>query len=355
MFAIVVSLQKCYNGVKQNFRMEKTDNRNALAGMRKHFFVLFGLLFLSGAFFVSAAEEMTGKNIVEDPDQDGLTTAEEKLYGTDPMNRDSDGDGYSDGVEVRGGYDPLKKAPGDKIIPNEDVAAATAEEYGVGGDNLTEQVSEKIAALVQETSAGEDGNTEVSLEEINLLAQNFSAGNVEEVTLPEVDTKDIKIKEQSYKNLSKEKREEKIKEDITEYLTIIAYIFANNSPEHFGTDDEFKDMSTSIVESALSSISLGNIAQLNALAENGEKVLAQIYEVEVPEQMLDVHVKAIKLAKYATTLKGELAVDPSSDPMKMIASLSKVQGFLNIVVSFTTEVQSKLSEYGISEIPLDIN
>lgn len=335
--------------------MEKMDNRNALAGMGKHFFVLFGLLFLSGAFFVSAAEEMTGKNIVEDPDQDGLTTAEEKLYGTDPMNRDSDDDGYSDGVEVKGGYDPLKKAPGDKIIPDQETDAADTGEFGLGGDNLTEQVSEKIAALVQESSSGEDANAEVSLEEINLLAQNLSAGNVEEVVLPEINTDTIKVKKQSYKDLSDEKREERIKEDITEYLTIIAYIFANNSPEPFGTDDEFKDMSTSLVDSALSSISLGNVAQLNSLAENGEKILAQIYEVEVPEQMLDVHVKAIKLAKYATTLKGELAVDPDSDPMKMIASLSKVQGFLNIVVSFTTEIQSKLSEYGISEIPLDIN
>lgn len=334
--------------------MHKIESRDALAGMRKHFFVLFGLLFLSGAFFVSAADEMTGKNIVEDPDQDGLTTEEERLYGTDPMNRDSDGDGYSDGVEVKGGYDPLKPAPGDKIVPDE-AAVVSEAAYGVGGENLTEQVSEQIAALVQETSAGEDGNAEVSLEELNLIAQNISSGNAEEIVLPEVDTDSIKVKKTSCKNLSEEKCDEKVREKVTEYLTVIAYIFANNSPEPFGSEDEFKDISTSLVDSALSSISIGNVAQLNALAENGEKVLGQIYEVEVPEEMLDVHVKAIRLAKYATTLKGELAVDPEADPMKMIASLSKVQGFMNVVVSFTTEVQSKLSEYGIAEIPLDIN
>lgn len=334
--------------------MHKIENRNALAGMRKHFFVLFGLLFLSGAFFVSAADEMTGKNIVEDPDQDGLTTEEERLYGTDSMNRDTDGDGYSDGVEVRGGYDPLKPAPGDKIVPDE-VAAVTPEASGVGGENLTEQVSEQIAALVQETAAGDDGNAEVSLEELDLISQSISSGNTEEIVLPEVDMDAIKVRKVSCKGLSDEKCDDKVREAVTEYLTIVSYIFANNSPEPFGSEDEFKDISTSLVDSALSSISFGNITQLNALAENGEKVLAQIYEVEVPEEMLDVHVKAIKLAKYATTLKGELAVDPEADPMKMIASLSKVQGFLNVVVSFTTEVQSKLSEYGISEIPLDIN
>ena len=42
-----------------------------------------------------------------DSDQDGLTTAEERFYGTDPNVSDTDGDGFSDGEEVRAGYDPL--------------------------------------------------------------------------------------------------------------------------------------------------------------------------------------------------------------------------------------------------------
>lgn len=65
-----------------------------------------------------------------DSDHDGLTDAQEKIYGTDPnnpdtdgdglsdgdevliwhtnpLNPDSDGDGYSDGTEVRSGYNPL--------------------------------------------------------------------------------------------------------------------------------------------------------------------------------------------------------------------------------------------------------
>ena len=32
------------------------------------------------------------------------------LYGTDPMNPDTDGDGYTDGAEVAGGYDALTNA-----------------------------------------------------------------------------------------------------------------------------------------------------------------------------------------------------------------------------------------------------
>ena len=42
-----------------------------------------------------------------DSDNDGLTDAEEKIYGTDPHNPDTDGDGYLDGAEVKAGYNPL--------------------------------------------------------------------------------------------------------------------------------------------------------------------------------------------------------------------------------------------------------
>jgi hypothetical protein len=42
----------------------------------------------------------------EDPDGDGLRTAEETTLGTDPAKFDTDGDGIGDGAEVRAGTDP---------------------------------------------------------------------------------------------------------------------------------------------------------------------------------------------------------------------------------------------------------
>jgi|GEM_PF-878707 len=45
-----------------------------------------------------------------DTDQDGLTNSEELLLGTNPSNKDTNGNGYMDGTEVRNGYDPLVKS-----------------------------------------------------------------------------------------------------------------------------------------------------------------------------------------------------------------------------------------------------
>lgn len=42
-----------------------------------------------------------------DSDKDGLTNGQEVLtYRTDPLKADTDGDGYADGVEVKGGFNP---------------------------------------------------------------------------------------------------------------------------------------------------------------------------------------------------------------------------------------------------------
>jgi hypothetical protein len=49
-----------------------------------------------------------GNNADEDDDNDGLIDENEiNLYQTDPINPDSDGDGYSDGEEISSGTDPL--------------------------------------------------------------------------------------------------------------------------------------------------------------------------------------------------------------------------------------------------------
>lgn len=43
-----------------------------------------------------------------DADADGLSLADEFKHGTDPDDADTDADGYNDGVEVAGGYNPLQ-------------------------------------------------------------------------------------------------------------------------------------------------------------------------------------------------------------------------------------------------------
>ena len=63
---------------------------------------------------------MAGLPISEvDSDGDGLTASEEAVAETDPALPDTDGDGYSDGIELNFGGDPLDDSvwPGWNAVP----------------------------------------------------------------------------------------------------------------------------------------------------------------------------------------------------------------------------------------------
>ncbi len=317
---------------------------------RVSLFLFLALFGLSASFFVFADDTTSANSIFQDSDQDGLSNEEEALYGTDPLNKDTDGDGYSDGVEVESGYDPLKPSPGDKLDTTSQAVTSPTSVVTDGSQTMTDQVSSEIANMVQNNGTGED----VTLQSINDAVQKVMSGTAdEEIVLPDVNMDDIKIKPIS-KKLKGEEKAAKEKEQAIEYLTVMAYILANNSPKTFHSENELGSVMSSLATDSLSAIALGNDAYLEKLSEKGAKMLKEINDVEVPEGMLDVHVKAIKMAKYAIQLKDEVKGKQTQDPIGQIASLTKAQGFLAVVADFSQEVFQKLSDYGIQEIPINL-
>lgn len=78
----------------------------------------------SGDSSLACPERWTG---LLDADSDGLPDTVEALYTANPENADTDGDGHTDGEEVRAGYDPLQKegnprldSDGDGLPENEE-------------------------------------------------------------------------------------------------------------------------------------------------------------------------------------------------------------------------------------------
>lgn len=366
------------------FSMRKFFSRTIGAEeFRVPVFVFLFLILSSFGFFSMASEDFSGKNIFQDADQDGLTDEEEVLYGTDAQKLDTDGDGYSDGAEVRSGFDPMKPAPGDRILSaertqenvasdsmREDVstgssdASATLSQSKVssgslGGvddeeaGNLTEQVSEQIADILKKTSE-DDSDTSTSLNSIQENLQKLlDERGMDEISFPEIDEKDIKIQEQDYGDLSDEDRSAKIKQDTLEYITKIAYIMASNAPEAITQPEDMNQMATAMMTDAVLSIETGNSKYLEDVVSKGEQVLLELREVKVPENMLDSHKKAIQLFLYASTLPKELK--PSDlDPLASAVTLSKIQGLIGIISGFVKEVNDSLKDVGIEDIPVEL-
>lgn len=329
----------------------KNSMRTYLSFFSITFFLSLGMLFSSYTYSKSA------QNIFEDFDQDGLSNAEELIWGTDPYNPDTDGDGYSDYAEVRSGYDPLKPAPGDKIISKQ-IASEEREESSLleiseeGSLNITQKTAAQIAGMVEEASS--DGK-EITLDSIETLVNEAISESNEPIELPEIEENEIQILKQEYSQLSQEARENKKKEDSIKYLSSIAYVMASTSPQktQLESGEAFAEMLEKEVSQAIGGFSQGGFDQIQQWIGRGKEALEMMKEIEVPENMLDIHKKGLQIAKYSLSLES-ISHPNKEDPIGNIAILSRAQGLLVLVGTYQEEVMETIEAMGIQEIPLEL-
>ncbi|GEM_PF-297177 len=315
--------------------------------------ILLALLFSSLAFFVSAQENAsTTNNVFLDSDQDGLTDTEEKLYGTDPHNADTDGDGYSDGAEVKAGYDPLKKAPNDRPVApvsNPTSQSATSQATVASTDsapadtsgNLTKQVAQKISSL---TSQVDPNNPQTSMDEIQKIVTDSLGVQDKPVALPEIDPATIHIKKQDYKESQKK---ELMKEDFSNYIAKVFYIFASNSPTPITSASDMTSTMMKTAEQLIAAISTQNPAAMEGISKSGATILGQLKEVEVPADLVDLHIKALQYAMYAQGLK-DLIKPNAEDPLSTVVNFSQIGSFIQSLSSFFNDAQTKMAQYDVS-------
>lgn len=315
---------------------------------------LLSLLYFAlvgGVFFVwSSFQEVRGENIFVDSDQDGLSNEEERLYKTDPQKRDTDGDSYSDGVEVKSGYDPLKPAPGDKIFAGSVERVDETGKIVTDGENLTQGLSVEIANVINEKTAnGED----VSLDELDERVNELLSGKGAEVILPAISVQGLKMKDPVSKSLSDDKRKEKEKEQAAKYLTSMAYIFANNTPQKFSSEEELASSLATMSGQIMASLSGNNKEMITVLANNGRETLKQARDVEIPDHMLPIHIKALQLAEYAISLEKEINVS-DADPLSGISDMVKIQSLLSASLGYVSELEKLMKEYEIGDLPVQL-
>lgn len=317
--------------------------------------VFFGLIFFHVGVFVYAEKHDSTDNLFLDSDQDGLSNQEEAVYGTNQNVSDSDGDGYTDGAEVKSGYDPTKPAPGDKLV-QENSPSETSKKQGRGGDNttetsasnLTQQISDQIIEIIQSSSETKGA---LSMDEITTSVQDILSKQQAAVELPEIDTKTIKIKDQTYKTLTESERSAKISQDVLEYASGVAYIIINNSPVTIQSQEDISKVINALTQQTLQASMKQDITFADEMQERGEAILKQLNQIEVPEKMLDIHIKGLQIVTYAIAIKQDATTD-SKDPLSNIYNLSKAQALFGMMVGFSGELETALVKYGVTSVPL---
>lgn len=317
-----------------------------IKNIRSSLIVFFILAIASFAFFSMAQEQsQTSHNIFLDNDQDGLSDEEERAMGTDPRNADSDGDSYSDGAEVRSGYNPLKPSPGDKLIP--DANAPVSENADPNKPNMTREMSQKISALV---STSDPENQEITIDQIkNLVSESIEPSfAVDTEAFPEVKKEDIKIKKSpSLKGLSEEEIAEIRKNEFADYIAGTTYIISSNSPEPITSALDISAISSSITGTITSAVSSRNPEQLKKLEDSEHRILEQMKDIAVPEDLVDFHIKTIRAVRYSQELN-KLLVPNANDPLMDITNLAKISGFNTYLLEFSEEMTEKFDSYGLT-------
>lgn len=280
---------------------EKQNEKSKKKSFHKKLLVFLAVLVLGWAGLSKA--DLDGNNIFQDTDQDGLTDSEEVSYGTDPNNADTDNDGYTDGVEVSSGYDPLKPAPGDKLVVDSapmvaGVAYEVVDEGTTDNSGENENLTEKFLSQLEQQKSTE-------VETLQELSKNpSSVGNqatIDQLQSVSITNDDIeKIINETTNNVDvidelemipeeelnilpevKEKNEEQRKEtekkQIEEYLAMVGFVLAANSPIALDKSMDLSTLATSFVSDVSGYIDMGNQDKLRQYKEQGKIILLTIY------------------------------------------------------------------------------
>ncbi len=334
------------------FQCVKNQNEYILMKVKnvKVVIIVLAILITSSFVFLVLAKEKstTDNNIVLDSDQDGLTNVEEKLYGTNPYNADTDGDGYSDGTEIKSGYNPLKSAPNDKLSTHLDKKNKTTNGKEIntnntGQNNLTQQVAQKIFQLSNQNGSSDKN---VSLQQIkDVVDQSLNSSTGLDVLTSKISKKDIKIKKENFSHLNKKEIKEKKKEDFIDYITAVFYILASNSPEPITNSSSMTSITSKMVKKITDALVTRDTKPIKDISESGKKMLIQLKKLEVPEDLVDIDLKALQFAEYAQNMKQY--IKPTGDPLEDIANFSRMSGLVENLMSFSQDVQVKFSQYDI--------
>jgi len=260
--------------------------------------------------FLSIASSSSELNKLsqKDSDNDGLADWEEALYGTNPNNPDTDGDGTSDGKEVELERNPLIKGPKDSLVQKTDATATSTEPENL---SLTDTFARNF--FTQYVNMQQSG-TKVTVDNAESVAKSY----LKTATLPTVTAKQYSANELTLIDSNQT--------SLKNYQQTLAGIFNKYWPA--GSTNEL-----AIMQKAFVNNNPNALADMNKVIAKYQEVSKGLLSTPVPKLAVSLHLNMINtLSTYIQTLKMiQLAY---TDPLSGLVGLNEYQtNQANVLVS----------------------
>ncbi len=306
------------------------------------FAVFAVLLTCAVSLYAGADNRQSETTYFEDFDGDGLSNSEEKVIGTDARNPDTDGDGYRDGVEIESGFDPLKPAPGDRVIQEKEKSIPE----GRGG--IEKNLSAGYADIMKEFTLAAEESGEIDQESLDLQVQKYIEESDPSQQFDDIDQERLHIKSQSYEDLTGQEREQKLQQDAVDYYTALTYIIEQSFGSEFSRKSSTEFMQEIYQNAEIVSRDATNSSYFINLAEAAAEAGDQLIDVAVPETLMEEHIEALQTFEYigslAQTSKG---IDVTNDPLDFMLHIQRASAALTLISDVTKKITEKFESFGI--------
>ncbi len=230
----------------------------------------------TAAITVESASDVAIQNTLTelDSDKDGLKDWEESLWATDSKNKDTDGDGTSDGKEITLNRNPVVKGPKDSLETEKVAATQQASSTPVSAtDKISRQLFTQYMAIKQ---SGGEITPEVEQQLIeSIIAQNNFGSLASKIYVPE-----------NLKTISDSP------EAIKDYGNALGKIILDNA----FTQKDSKGMPVNeltIIDQAMQRNNKAELDRINKITESYENIIARMLALEVPQSVALIHLDII--------------------------------------------------------------
>ncbi|MFA6536405.1 MAG: hypothetical protein WC250_00560 [Candidatus Paceibacterota bacterium] len=299
--------------------------------------IVLALLIVGGTWYFSVSKD-SQQNIVsdssglkqvaslvteKDSDRDGLKDWEESLWGTDPMNPDTDGDGTNDSDEVKAGRNPLIQGPNDILQKSDDITQVTnisANEELSQTDKFSRELFARYLAFKQGSETLDPKSQEIIIN--SMLAENQT-------------TISAKVHSSAELKVSQDNSAAALKN----YGNLLGGAIISSSPKN--TRNEI-----TILNEAAQSGDENKIGELDPIITGYQDLIKAVLTIEVPTGAISIHIAFINsLEKVLVNIKTLRQF--FTDPIAALSGINNYEGAVTSLQSSLTAFRSFFQVKGI--------